>query len=196
MSRVCCLGIPKWSMPFWLKSKALTWANPERASSIHSSQPRVHARRRPGRGEEWKGELDESWAAVKRKSEGYELILQQAEAQALQNLRKYMGELQKVAGGTHCGAVWWDGFQVPKDVQELVWPYTTVSSTRRRWTPFCTGFPRWRLSCPSLRSTSLPSRLWSQKLRLATCSACWRSTCKCQNTGVPCLCQLRALMIS
>ena len=36
-------------MPFWLKSKALTWANPERASSIHSRYPQVYARGRPGR---------------------------------------------------------------------------------------------------------------------------------------------------
>ena len=49
MSRMCCLGIPKWPMPFWLKSKALAWANPERASSIYSRYPQVYARRRPGR---------------------------------------------------------------------------------------------------------------------------------------------------
>ena len=36
-------------MPFWLKSKALTWANPERAPSRHSSNPYLHARRRQGR---------------------------------------------------------------------------------------------------------------------------------------------------
>ena len=36
-------------MPFWLKSKALTWANPERAPSRYSSKPQVYARRRPGR---------------------------------------------------------------------------------------------------------------------------------------------------
>ena len=36
-------------MPFWLKSKALTWQHPERASSIHSRYLQVYARRRPGR---------------------------------------------------------------------------------------------------------------------------------------------------
>ena len=36
-------------MPFWLKSKALAWANPERASSIHSRYPQLYARRRSGR---------------------------------------------------------------------------------------------------------------------------------------------------
>ena len=33
-------------MPFWLKSKALTWANPERAPSWHSIKLQLHARRR------------------------------------------------------------------------------------------------------------------------------------------------------
>ena len=28
---MCYLGIPKWPIPLWFKSKALTWANPERA---------------------------------------------------------------------------------------------------------------------------------------------------------------------
>ena len=39
-------------MPFWLKSKSLTWANTERerASSRHISNPQVYAKRRPGRG--------------------------------------------------------------------------------------------------------------------------------------------------
>ena len=49
LSRMCCLGIPKWPMPFWLKSKALTWATPERASSIQRSSPQAYARRRSGR---------------------------------------------------------------------------------------------------------------------------------------------------
>ena len=34
-SRVCRLGIPKWPMPFWLKSKILTWADPEREHPAH-----------------------------------------------------------------------------------------------------------------------------------------------------------------
>ena len=36
-------------MPFWLKSKALAWTNPERASSRYSSKSQVYARRRPRR---------------------------------------------------------------------------------------------------------------------------------------------------
>ena len=39
----------KVAMPFWLKSKAFTWATPEGASSTHSRYLQVYARGRPGR---------------------------------------------------------------------------------------------------------------------------------------------------